>query len=118
VRTRRIAASLCGKILCQKEMTLALLNAVLYPCHFECPSISIQWDKDNEHRASQEYLKHAKSHGKKKNLFIRKCGFLIHHVMGWLGASPDVRVTDPYSDLPKGIAEFKCPFSKKRLDIY
>ena len=35
--------------------------------------------------------------------------------MGWLGASPDARVTDPYSDLPEGIAEFKCPFSKKDL---
>jgi len=58
---RRITASLCGKILCQKEMTLALLKAVLYPRHFECPPISIQWGKDNEHRASQEYLKHAKS---------------------------------------------------------
>jgi len=35
--------------------------------------------------------------------------------MGWLGASPDAYVTDPYSDLPEGIAEFKFPFSKKDL---
>ena len=88
----------------------------MYPRHFERPPISIQWGKDNEHRASQEYLKYAKSHGK-KNLSIRKCGFLIHPVMGWLGASPDARVTDLYSDLPEGIAEFKCPFSKKDLTL-
>ena len=43
-------------------MTLALFKVVLYPRHFEHPPISSQWGKDNDHRASQEYLKHAKSH--------------------------------------------------------
>ena len=43
-------------------MTLALFKVVLYPRHFEHPPISIQWGKDNDHRASQKYLKHAKSH--------------------------------------------------------
>ena len=33
--------------------------------------------------------------------------------MGWLGASPDACVTDPHSNLPDSIPEFKCPFSKK-----
>ena len=36
--------------------------------------------------------------------------------MGFLGASPDARVTDPYCELPEGVKELlnlKCPFSKK-----
>ena len=33
--------------------------------------------------------------------------------MGFLGASPNACVTDPYCELPEGIAEFKCTFSKK-----
>jgi len=41
-------------------MTLALLNAVLYPNLFEHPTISIPWGKDNEDRASQEYLKYVR----------------------------------------------------------
>lgn len=35
--------------------------------------------------------------------------------MGWLGASPDAFVTDPSVLMPHGIAEFKCPFSKKDI---
>ena len=87
------------------KKTWLLLKAVLCSRHFEHPPNSIQWGKDYEHRASQEYLKHAKSHGK-KNLSIRKCGFLIHPVVRRLGVSPDACVMHPYSDLPEDIAEF------------
>ena len=43
------------------------------------------------------------------------CGFIIHPSMGWLGASPDAVVTDPSVDLQDGIAEFKCPYTKRDL---
>ena len=33
--------------------------------------------------------------------------------MGWLAASPDAKVVDPSFQPPNGIAEFKCPFSKR-----
>ena len=112
VRARRITALACGKILCQKEMTEALLKSVLYPKPFDILSAPIKWGIDNEPKASQQYVSYAKSHGK-KGLSTRKCGFIVHPTMGWLGASPDARVTDPHCDLPDGIAEFKCPFSKK-----
>ena len=46
---------------------------------------------------------------------MRKCGFIVHPTIGWLGASPDARVTDPHSDFPDGITEFKCPFSKNEI---
>ena len=45
----------------------------------------------------------------------KKCGFIIHPTLGWLGASPDAFVTDPHSCLPDGIAEFKCPYSKREM---
>ena len=46
----------------------------------------------------------------------KKCGFIIYPIMGWLGASPDAFVNDPTSLLSCGIAEFKCPFSKKDVN--
>ena len=41
------------------------------------------------------------------------CGFVIYQKKGWLGASPDAKVLDPYFSSPNGIAEFKCPYSKQ-----
>ena len=49
------------------------------------------------------------------NLTTQQCVFIIHPTMGWFGASPDVNVTDSHSEFPSGIAEFKCPYSKKEL---
>ena len=43
---------------------------------------------------------------------VEKCGFIIHPTKGWLGASPDGRVTDPTSEKPCGIIEVKCPYTK------
>ena len=115
VRARRITASACVKILCQKEMTEALLKSILYPKPFDVLSAPIKWGIDNEPKANQQYLSYAKSHGK-KGLSTTKCGFIVHPTMGWLGASPgDARIIDPHSNLPNGIAEFKCPFSKKEV---
>ena len=50
-----------------------------------------------------------KVHGR-KGLSMSKCGFIVHPTMGWLETSPDACVTDPHSDFPDGIAEFKCLF--------
>ena len=95
-------------------MTEALLISILYPKHFDILPAPIKWGVDNEPKASQQYLSYTKSHGK-KGLSTTKCGFIVHPTMGWLGASPDTCVTDPHSNLPDGIAEFKCPFSKKEV---
>ena len=53
VRTRRITASLCGKIICQKEMTPALLMSVLYPKPFEKLPAPIKWGIDNEPKPTE-----------------------------------------------------------------
>ena len=34
---------------------------------------------------------------------------------GWLGASPDGHVTDESAELPHGIVEIKCPYSKREM---
>ena len=114
IRSRRITGSTCGKILQQQEMTPALLKSVLYPKQFENIPAAVKWGIDNEPRAHREYLRYAKAHGKMK-LNTRQCGFVIHPTMGWFGASPDACVIDPHSEFPDGIAEFKCPYSKKEL---
>ena len=111
-RCRRITGSTCGKILIQHAPTPALLSAVLYSKPFITPPPPIKWGLEHEMQASRAYLEYAKRHGKHK-LAIRKCGFVIHPTMGFFGASPDACVTDPYCELPEGIAEYKCPFSKK-----
>lgn len=112
LRCRRITGSTCGKILNQRDPTPVLLSCVLYVK----PSIilppPVKWGLDHEVQANQAYLQYAKRHGKHQ-LTTRKCGFIIHPTMGFLGASPDARVTDPYCELSEEIAEFKCPFSKK-----
>ena len=107
IRSRRITGSTCGKILQQQEMTPALLKSVLYPKQFENIPAAVKWGIDNEPRAHREYLRYVKAHG--------KCGFIIHPTMRWFGASPDACVIDPHSEFPDGIAEFKCPYSKKEL---
>ena len=114
VRARRITGSTCGKILCQRDMTTALLKSVLYPKPFGHLPASNKWGVDNEPKSNEAYIKYAKAHGKTR-LATSKCGFIIHPTMGWFGASPDARVRDPHSDFPDGIAEFKCPYAKREM---
>ena len=114
IRSRRITGSTCGKILRQQEMTPALLKSVLYPQQFVNIPQAVKWGIDNEPRAHREYLRYARAHGKTK-LTTQQCGFIIHPTMGWFGASPDACIIDPHSEFPNGIAEFKCPYSKKEL---
>ena len=108
VRQRRITGSKCGRILNQHEPTTALLSFVLYSKPLSHIPEPMKWGIDHESHANQAYLQYAKSHGKHRLISTKKCGFIIHPTLGWLGASPDAFVTDPHSCLPDGIAEFKC----------
>ena len=51
-----------------------------------------------------------------QDIATRLCGFIVHNTFGWLGASPDAFVRDPSISCPEGIAEFKCPYSKRDID--
>ena len=57
-----------------------------------------------------------KSHGHPK-IEVNICGFIVHRVKGWLGASPDAQVYDPDVSLPHGIVEIKFPYSKADVTI-
>ena len=46
---------------------------------------------------------------------VKKCGFIIHPVKGWIGASPDGRVTDLAANKPLGLIEVKCPYTKREM---
>ena len=60
--------------------------------------------------ACQMYTSHMRKNGH-PDLCVHKCGIIIHSKLGWLGASPDGRVTDPSSQCVNGIVEFKCPYA-------
>ena len=112
VRTRRITGSTCGKILNQIKKTDPLLKSILYPKRLDPLPLPMKWGIENECHACEEYTQYMKTNG--HNLETRKCGFIVHPTMGWLGASPDAFVTDNSEPVFRnGIAEFKCPFSKK-----
>ena len=70
----------------------------------------IQWGKDNEQVACQMHTNYMRRNGH-PDLCVHKCGFIIHPKLGWLGASPDGKVTAPFPQCVNGIVEFKCPYA-------
>ena len=44
---------------------------------------------------------------------VKDCGFIISLSKKWLGASPDSQVHDPTSDIPNGLLEIKCTYTKR-----
>ena len=115
-RRKRITGSKCGRILEQKNRTVALLSFCLYPKPFLFLPKAIEWGRQNEPVACKRYVQYMNSHGH-PGLEASKCGFFVHPDKGWLGASPDATVHDPSSHAPHGLTEFKCPFSKANVDI-
>ena len=77
----------------------------------------MKWGIDNESRACEAYTTYMRANGH-NGLKTRPSGFIIHPTMGWLGASPDAFVIDPSTTLSDGIAEFKCPFTKKDVSPF
>ena len=113
VRAQRITSSICGRILSQKQKSVALLRHCLYPkplCDPLPPPIT--WGRIYEATACRMYRDTMVSQGH-SGLITYPCGFIIHPTMGWLGASPDAKVVDPSLQLLNGITEFKCPYSKR-----
>ena len=72
----------------------------------------IKWGIENESCACTAYTQFMRENGH-EYLETILFGFIVHPILGWLGASPDAFVTDPSSLLCNGIAEFKCPYTKK-----
>ena len=111
-RARRITGSKCGRILCQKERTDALLTSVLYSKPMMVLPPPIKWGRENEKRACEAYVNFMRASGH-SGLETSPCGFIVCTNAGWLGASPDAFVSDPTHTLSNGIVEFKCPYTKR-----
>ena len=110
-RRCRITGSKCGRLVLQKKKTVALLQFCVYPKPMFYFPRAIAWGKTNEHRANMAYTNHMQLYGH-KDLRTTSAGFVVHPEKGWLGASPDAWVEDPYCNAINGIAEFKCPYTK------
>ena len=112
VRAQRITSSICGQILTQKKKSVSLLKRCLYPKPlFDPLPAAIAWGRQNESTACGKYEDYMNKNGH-SGLTTIACGFIIHPTKGWLGASPDAKVNDPSHEL-FGVAEFKCPYSKR-----
>ena len=110
-RSKRITASKCGKILCQKTKTVSLLRQCVYPKPLLHPPVPIAWGRQHESIAIKKYTSHKNESG--STVSVDKCGFIVHPTKGWLGASPDGRVQDSTCSKPNGALEVKCPYSKR-----
>jgi hypothetical protein len=111
-RLRRITGSICGQIIKQKRKTVPLLCRVLYPKPLILLPRPIAWGIQNEPFACASYRKYMNESGH-VGLSTSPVGFVIDKTKGWLGASPDTRVNDPSCADKSGIAEFKCPYTKR-----
>ena len=86
-------------------------SSVLYQTPFITPPLPIKLGLDHEIQTNREYLQHAMRHGKHQ-LTTRKCGFITHPTMGFLG---DAYTTNPHCELPKGIAELNVHLPRMML---
>ena len=110
-----ITGSKVGRVLQQHERTVALLQFCNYPKPMLNPlPRAISWGNRNEAKVYQAYMNHMHRHGH-TGLEVTTSGFVVHLDKGWLGASPDGWVNNPSCNLVRGIAEFKCPYTK--LDV-
>ena len=78
-----------------EEKSISLLKQCLYRKPLDAHPPAIAWERHNEAVATQKYISHMHVVG--HNVSVETCGFLIHPVEGWLGASPDGHVRDEHS---------------------
>ena len=117
VRHIHITGSKCGRILLQKQKTIALLQFCLYPKAMLHQPKPIVWGKSNEVKAQLQYLRYMEENGH-HDIKCDLAGFVVHPYKCWLGASPDAWVTDPSVPDEQEIAEFKYPYSKAFVHPY
>lgn len=75
-----------------------------------------KWGKDNEEVAIKAYVKFKEQKNQTVNV-CTSCGLVVNRTSPWLGASPDLLVSDVKESSPLGLGEIKCPYSKKELTI-
>ena len=108
-RQFRITASKFSTVIKRKRQHTSLVNQLLYTTVSSSIS-SLQWGRQHEHDALQQYRQTLDGEHTLSNagLFVDKCGYL--------GASPDGVVVDGSGRRVK-IVEVKCPFNAKDKTI-
>lgn len=71
---------------------------------------ALQWGKDFEPYAREEYI------SRNKEFEVAECGFILHREIEWLGDSPDGIICK--ESHPIGALEIKCPDSKTWMRYY
>ncbi|XP_064479311.1 uncharacterized protein LOC135392531 [Ornithodoros turicata] len=101
-RKNRLSSSNFGKVCKRRSTTLSssLVKQLVYPRPFS--TSATEYGKQNEDVAIRLYEA-------QRNCSVQKCGLFVDLEYGFLAASPDGIVQDT------GIAEVKCPASKKDL---
>ena len=112
VWAKQITGSKCGKILCQKKKHFSS-EAELVPQPLGSTPSTHCLGRHYELVALRKYTAHINDVG--HTIMVEECGFIIHPTQGWLGASPDGRVTDEHSEQRNTIVEIKCPYSKHEM---
>ena len=112
----RITSSVCGQIFIQKKKSVSLLCRVLYPKPLDPLPDAISGIQNEPIACAKYYCKYMNANGH-PTLVTKPCGFIIDPIKSWLGASLDAFVHDPSSLCSNGIAEFKCPYSKRNDTI-
>ena len=108
-RYGRITSSKFGDIIkCRQYKGHA--RRMLYPTCSSISTSAIQWGKDNEPVASQQY---SDTYLRKQGWTVKECGiFISSH--GFLAASPDGLVCSE-DGTPVGTLEVKCPHTSRSM---
>ena len=107
LRKHRITASQCHRVAVLKECTSptkAIKEVLLMNPSYQ--SKCMTEGLSNEEKILAEYIKFMGTKGH-KGISVKKCGFFISNMHGFLGASPDGLVNDPSVSESCGLVEIK-----------
>lgn len=107
----RLSASNFGEIIKSKK-PVNMCAKKLQPFKSQFSSGAIQWGKENEVKAREQY-----SSQLTQGLAVYDSGFHLSQHHGFLGASPDGIIYDTESDSTIGIIEIKCPYSIRDITV-
>ena len=75
------------------------------------------WGISQEEATAVKYIEYKTKNGSPGISVNTNCGLAKSPVHPWLAATPDGFVTDPQSTPPKGLVEFKNPYSYKTMKV-
>lgn len=106
-RANKITASQIGKLMIGGKLVDDLLqdlvrDALGYPRGFQ-GNVATEYGTEHESEARMEYVMQT-------GYAVEETGFHLHHMIPWMGASPDGLVGED------GLVELKCPYKLRNAD--